>query len=50
MNPFFAFVLTFVEAILTLTLVRWTYRRFAALGRRVTGRRAPPTAVPQSGD
>ena len=48
MNPFLAFVLTFVEAILTLLLVRFLYRLARRGGARVTrgkGKLAPG-AVP----
>ena len=47
MNPFFAFVLTLLEALLTLVLVRFVYRRAMALYRRVTGR--APLAVADDG-
>jgi multidrug efflux pump subunit AcrB len=39
-----AFVMTFVEAILTLTFVRLVYRLLMTVGRKVTGRRAPQPA------
>ena len=44
-NPFVAFVLTFVEAILTLLLVRAVYRTIKKIVLRVTGRRPPPSPV-----
>jgi hypothetical protein len=47
-NPAVAFILTFVEAILTLLLVRSAYRLVMRLfGRRKGGPAAP---VPQAGD
>jgi HAE1 family hydrophobic/amphiphilic exporter-1 len=48
MNPFIAFVLTFLEAIATVLLLRFTYRSVRSLWRRFTGRGAklPPGAVP----
>ena len=53
-NPFFAFVLTLGEAILTLLLVRAAYRMVLVLIARLRGGRgkeaASPTAVHQSGD
>jgi hydrophobe/amphiphile efflux-1 (HAE1) family protein len=39
-----AFVMTLVEAILTVTFVRLVYRMLMTLGRKVTGRRAPQPA------
>jgi HAE1 family hydrophobic/amphiphilic exporter-1 len=54
MNPFVAFVTTFVEAILTLLLLRFTYRMVRKGWARATGRKAlaaPGEIVaPQSGD
>jgi HAE1 family hydrophobic/amphiphilic exporter-1 len=41
MYPAFAFVLTFVEAILTLAGIRWAYRLAAGGVRRLAGRKAP---------
>src|SRR6187551_593781 len=38
MNPFFAFVLTFLEAILTLVGIRSVYRLFGKGWRKATGR------------
>ncbi|MDB5935538.1 MAG: acriflavin resistance protein [Massilia sp.] len=45
-NPLFAFVQTFIEAILTLLLVRLVYRGFAWVFRKATGRGARPLATP----
>jgi multidrug efflux pump subunit AcrB len=44
MNPFFAFVMTFVEAVLTLLLIRFFYRSVKRLFAAVKGRsrRGPP--------
>jgi multidrug efflux pump subunit AcrB len=39
-----AFVMTFVEAILTIVLVRFVFRMIVKLGRFATGRRGPVTA------
>ena len=39
-NPFFAFAVTFVEALLTLVLLRAVWRALASLWRWVTGRGA----------
>jgi HAE1 family hydrophobic/amphiphilic exporter-1 len=53
MNPFFAFVATFIEAILTLTMVRWTYRAVRRGWARISGRRGggmPPDAVAGTDD
>jgi len=49
-NAFVAFVLTLVEALLALLLLRWVYRALKAGVRRVTGRRAgaSPSASPRS--
>ncbi|VXB15763.1 efflux RND transporter permease subunit [Massilia sp. 9I] len=45
-NPALAFLMTFVEAILTLTFVRLVYRTIMRLGRLVTGRgRGTPQPV-----
>ncbi len=45
-NPALAFLMTFVEAILTLTFVRLVYRSILRLGRLVTGRgRGTPQPV-----
>jgi hypothetical protein len=47
MNVIFAFVMTFVEAILTLLLVRLVFRTLVWVFRRLTGRGARPViAVP----
>jgi hydrophobe/amphiphile efflux-1 (HAE1) family protein len=47
MNPLFAFVITFVEAILTLLLIRLVFRCCAWVWRRLSGRGARPViAVP----
>jgi HAE1 family hydrophobic/amphiphilic exporter-1 len=45
-NPFFAFVLTFVEAILTLLLVRAVYRTIRKILLKLFGRRQPPASPP----
>jgi hydrophobe/amphiphile efflux-1 (HAE1) family protein len=45
MNPLWAFAMTFVEAILTLLLVRPLYRGLAWVFRKLTGR-AKPVAAP----
>ena len=44
MNPALAFVLTFIEAILTLIFVRWVYRRIRAL---FGGRKPPAGGMPE---
>jgi HAE1 family hydrophobic/amphiphilic exporter-1 len=46
-NPIVAFVLTFVEAILALTMIRMVYRSTRKLFRKLTGRTppAPPAAL-----
>ncbi len=61
-NPLFAFLQTFVEAILTLLLVRMVYRGIAWVFRKVTGRgprpvvatpvalRKHPTPAPEASD
>jgi len=41
-NPFFAFVVTFGEALATLVLLRFVWRMARRLLLRVSGRRAPP--------
>ena len=46
-NVFVAFVLTFVEAVLALLLLRWLYRMTKTMGRRVAGRRAPAVVLDQ---
>jgi multidrug efflux pump subunit AcrB len=47
MNPLFAFLLTFVEAILTVLLIRFVFRCVMWVFRRLTGRGARPViAVP----
>jgi hypothetical protein len=45
-NPFYAFVLTFVEAILTLVLVRMVYRAIRKLVLKMFGGRRPPASPP----
>jgi HAE1 family hydrophobic/amphiphilic exporter-1 len=53
MNPFFAFVATFAEAILTLLTIRWTYRMARRGWGRITGRRGgglPPEVVAGTDD
>jgi predicted RND superfamily exporter protein len=45
-NPFLAFVLTFLEAILALVGVRSAYR----FVKRIGGRKARPAPVPHAGD
>jgi HAE1 family hydrophobic/amphiphilic exporter-1 len=51
MFPAFAFVLTLLEAILTVFGIRMVYRAVARLARRVTGRGRPaPEAVAHTGD
>ena len=49
-NPFVAFVLTVVEAILTIVFVRWAWRLLKKAFRRVTGRSGPRTPAPVAGD
>ncbi len=52
MNPFFAFVLTLGEALLTLVLVRFVFRRVRLLlttGSVLPGRRLPPPRAEFSG-
>jgi hypothetical protein len=44
-NAGLAFALTLIEALLTLTLVRFVYRLLAKLLARITGRRAAPVVV-----
>jgi HAE1 family hydrophobic/amphiphilic exporter-1 len=43
-NPFFAFVVTFAEALATLVLLRFVWRMARRLFARLSGRRAPPLA------
>jgi len=45
-----AFVFTFVEAILTLLLVRWTYRVLKRAVLWLAGKRAIGPATVQTGD
>jgi len=47
-NGLFAFVMTFVEALLTLTLLRFVFRMVLKLVQLATGRRG--TALPQGAD
>jgi hydrophobe/amphiphile efflux-1 (HAE1) family protein len=47
MNPFFAFIMTFVEAILTLLLIRFTYRAVKRLIAKLRGRPIPGSAPRQ---
>ena len=48
-NSFVAFVLTFLEALVTLMGVRFVYRTAKKLSARLTGRRAPKPATPLPG-
>ena len=53
MNPFFAFVATFVEAILTVLTIRWFYRMARRGWAWVSGRRRgglPPDVVAGTDD
>ena len=51
-NPFFAFVVTLLEGLLTLVFVRFVWRSGAALLARLRGRKLPPAqpAQPALGD
>ena len=47
-NPFFAFVATFFEAIATILLLRWSYRRVMALVGYARGRREVAAALAET--
>jgi HAE1 family hydrophobic/amphiphilic exporter-1 len=44
LNPFVAFVQTFIEALLTLVFVRFVWRMLSGLVRKLRGRGKPPVA------